>query len=244
MSGAGELGFEDERDLQAAEYVIGALPPNQARALEALALTDAAVAASIMAWEARLAPLADLLPPVAPPPTLWRRLELAAGIDTIAAGPPTPRRGEPTRRPSLWRSVALWRTTTALGMATAAGLAFLMFGLPTTPPLVAALSPLTGPGATFLVRVGSDGQATIIAVDAPDVPQGRSLELWSVAAAVSGAPAPAPVSQGLLPGTGRARLTIKLPPGTKLLVSQEPAGGSPTKAPTGPVLYGGTLTGT
>ena len=247
MSGAGESGFEDERDLQAAEYVMGALPPNQARALEALALTDVGVAASVMAWEARLAPLADLLTPVEPPPELWRRLALAAGIEGIAAGPAMPRRVEPARRASAWRSVGLWRATTAVAAATAAVLAFTVYVAPlreAPAPLVAALSPLNAPGATFLVRVGADGQATVIAVGSPDVPQGRSLELWSVAAATPGGAAPAPVSMGLLPASGRTRLVIKLPPGTRLLVSQEPAGGSPTRAPTGPVLYGGELTGT
>ena len=48
----------DERDMQAAEYVLGVLAPAQARAVEALALHDADMGASIAAWELRLAPLA------------------------------------------------------------------------------------------------------------------------------------------------------------------------------------------
>ena len=234
-----DLGFE-ERDLQAAEYVLGALPRNQAHALEVLAMTDPAVAASIAAWENRLAPLTDLVPPKDPPPVLWHRLALATGIDSIAAAPPAARRGGPGTRPGLWRSPALWRTTTVGAMAIAASLAFLLYAKPPSEPLVAALSPLNTPGATYLVRVGANGDATIVAVGTPDVPAGKSLELWAVAAT----PNATPVSLGLLPGSGRARLTIKLPPGTKLLVSQEPEGGSPTKAPTGPVIYGGDLTGT
>jgi anti-sigma-K factor RskA len=48
---------------------------------------------------------------------------------------------------------------------------------------------------------------------------------------------------GLLPDSGRKPLTISAQSGTQLLVSQEPEGGSPTKAPTGPVVYAGKLTG-
>lgn len=239
MSGAAEPDFE-ERDLQAAEYVMGALPPNQARALEALAMADPAVAASIAAWEARLAPLSDLVVPVVPPEVVWRRLALAVGIESVVGGPALARRGARAEgRAGLWRGAGVWRAATAGAVAVAASLAFMMYARPPAEPLVAALSPLNSPGATFLVRVGADGAATVVAVGAPDVPRGRSLELWAVAAGASG-----PVSMGLLPANGRVRLTIKLPPGTKLLVSQEPEGGSPTKAPTGPVVYGGELTGT
>ena len=227
MSGAGPTDPFDEQDLQAAEYVLGALPPNQARALEALALNDPAVSASIAAWEMRLAPLADLVPPVAPPPVLWRRLALATGIDSVIQAPPA-RRG-----------TGFWRAATVGAMAIAASLAFLLYTKPVAgpEPLIAALSPYGQPGATFLVRVGPDGAASIIAVANTNVPQGRSLELWAVAAGG------APVSMGLLPESGRAKLSIPVAPGTQLLVSQEPAGGSPTKQPTGPVVYAGQLTG-
>ena len=41
--------------------------------------------------------------------------------------------------------------------------------------------------------------------------------------------------------TEAAEHEASLPPGTQLLVSLEPRGGSPTGQPTGPVLYGGRL---
>ncbi len=212
--------------------MLGLLPPNQARALEALALSDAAVAASVTAWEDRLAPLADLVPPLPPPPALWRRLALAAGLDDATS----PGRGASR---ALWRSLGLWRTAAAGAAAIAAGLAVLLYAQPArrAEPLLAALTPFNAPGATFLVRVGPDGMATVVAVTDASVPQGRSLQLWAVRAG-----ADAPVSLGLLPGSGRARLPIPPAPGTQLLISQEPLGGSPTNLPTGPVVYSGLLT--
>lgn len=222
-----------DRDLHAAEYVLGALPPAQARALEALALDDASVAASVVAWENRLAPLAELVPPLAPPPMLWRRLALATGIDSVIQ-PPPPRRSGVGR---VWRSPGLWRAATAGSMAIAASLAFLLYSVPPE-PLTAVLAPGSAPGSTFLVRVAPDGMATVVALGDVAVPQGRALELWAVRAGAS-----APVSMGLLSPNGRARLNIPLPAGTQLLVSQEQAGGSPTKQPTSTPIYAGRLTG-
>lgn len=228
------LGPADEADMLAAEYVMGALEPAAARAVEARALAEPAVAAGIAAWELRLAALTAVVEPQTPPPVLWKRLALATGIESVIQALPARRRANP------------WRAATGVSMAVAAGLAFLLLTKPPVPvagaPLVAALSPYGGPGATFLVRVGADGATTVVAVGDTNVPQGRSLELWSVAGTA------APVSLGLMPASGRATLTT--PAGTtpagngaQLLVSQEPEGGSPTKAPTGPVVYAGKLTG-
>ena len=232
MSGASDPEFE-ERDIQAAEYVMGLLPPVQARAMEALALSDPAVARAIAAWEDLLSPLAEIVPPVEPPPMLWRRLALAAGIENRAAA----RTGLPGR---IWSSLNSWRAATAGALAVAASLAFLLYNRPATPPqpLLAALTPASAPGATFLVRVEPDGTATIVAVSSPGVPQGRSLQLWALRANST-----VPVNLGLLPDSGRARLQVREPQGTQLLVSQEPLGGSPQAGPTGPVVFKGSLTG-
>ncbi len=236
MSGAEDDPVLEDPDLLAAEYVIGALAPEQARALEALAMQDATIAASIADWQDRLAPLAQAVPALPPPPLLWRRLALATGIEGVLAGPAATRRGS-----RLWRSPGLWRATTVAAMALAASLAFLLLGRPAQQqePLLAALSPAGSPAATFLVRVDANGQATVVAAANPNTPQGRALELW----ALNAGEGMAPVSLGLLPGSGRKQLLLPNRAGTKLLVSQEPEGGSPTGQPTGPVVYSGLLTG-
>jgi len=57
----------------------------------------------------------------------------------------------------------------------------------------------------------------------------------------------APVSMGLVPASGTERLTLREPAGTALqnipalAVSVEPPGGSPTGAPTGPVILTGRV---
>lgn len=224
----------DDTDLLAAEYVVGALTPEQMRALEALALHDPAIARSIADWQDRLAPLGLAVPGMAPPPVLWRRLALATGIDSVIAS-----RASSRPRFRVWRSPGFWRATTVAAMAIAASLAFMLVRpVPISPPLVAALAPAGSPAPVFLVRVAPDGQAVIAAASVATPPAGRSFELWAVAPGAA-----APVSLGLLPETGGRQLTVPNQAGTQLLVSQEPAGGSPTGQPTGPVVYSGTLTG-
>jgi len=221
--------FDEDPDLLAAEYVLGVLEPEQARALEALALHDPAIRDSIAAWQDRLAPIALSLAPHPPPPVLWRRLALATGIDRVSGA-----------RPGwVWRSAGLWRATTALSLAVAASLAFLLLTRPQPvgQPMLAALSPSGAPGAIFLVRVDADGHATVVAAGRPDLPSGKALELWALKPGAT-----APESLGLIPASGQRRLIVSDRAGTQLLVSQEPPGGSPTGLPTGPVVYAGTLT--
>jgi anti-sigma-K factor RskA len=234
VGGPGAGDAADDPDLDAAEYVLGVLPPDQARAVEALALADPSVAASLHAWEDRLAPLADAVPPVHPPSVLWRRLALAAGLERERG-----RRRVYSPAERFWRSAGLWQFLTFGSATAAAALAFMLLRPvpPEAPGFLAALSPAGAPGATFLVRIGADGAAVVIAAAPPPQAPGRALELWSLAAGAT-----APVSLGLLPAEGSTRLQAPVRIGTQLLVSQEPAGGSPTGQPTGPVVFQGAVT--
>ena len=55
----------DEIDVLAGEYVLGTLDAAERAAAQAQRRRNPALAAAIVAWEARLAPLADWVPPVA-----------------------------------------------------------------------------------------------------------------------------------------------------------------------------------
>ena len=228
-------GPGDDPDLAAAEYVLGTLPAAQARAMEALALSDPAVAAQIEEWQVRLAPLAALAVPRRPPPELWRRLALATGIDDVQAR----RRTRRAPAQGLWGSLGFWRLGTLGAAAAAAALAFLLLRPPppAAPDFLAALSPAGAPGATFLVRIGPDGSALIVATAPPDQAPGRALQLWALPAGGT-----VPISLGVLPPNGRAQLRAPTSAGTQLLLSDEPEGGSPTGQPTGPVRYQGAIT--
>jgi anti-sigma factor ChrR (cupin superfamily) len=76
--------MSDDRDLLAAEYVLGTLDGPTRIAVRRHMATDASLRDAIAAWERRLAPLAEGVPPVEPPAGLWDRI--AASLDNGAAG--------------------------------------------------------------------------------------------------------------------------------------------------------------
>lgn len=209
----------DDRDLLAAEFALGVLEGGDLLDAERLIATDPGFARAVDAWRERLNPLSRLPAPVAPPPDLWRRIEASTGGNVVSL-----------------RRVRIWQATTWASLALAASVAlFALLGQP-EPAKVAILAPLTGGVPVLVATLERGGTLTIRPNGTISVPSGKDLELWSLAAGET-----RPTSLGVLPAEGR-RLTAALAPGTQLLISLEPAGGSPTGQATGPVLYGGTVT--
>lgn len=218
-------------DRLAAEYVLGTLRGPARRRFEALRPAHPALAAATSAWEARLVPLALPIDPVAPAPQVWTRLEQR--LFPAAAAPRSP----------WWQRLALWQ-----GAATLATVAALSLGLllsrpvAVPPPIVVVIAP--NPDAAGVLQAGfaaglsADGRALVlqpIHQVAPGV--GRAFELWAVP------PAGAPRSLGLVSGEQATTVLrgLRLRETAALAVSLEPAGGSPTGAPTGPILSVGKL---
>ncbi len=220
-------GTADDPAALAAEYALGCLDVASMREAEALAARDPAFAADIAAWEARLAPLHALVPPVQPPAALWSRLALATG----AAGVPVRRSGR-----------GFWQGATAVSLAIAASLALFAF-LPRPPSQTAqpalfeaALAPMGTP-AKFVAQSRPDGSLAVTSLDGGAAPAGRSYQLWALPQGAT-----TPVSLGLLsPGTQLVTPPSRASAQEQLLVSDEPSGGSPTGGPTGAVLFGGKL---
>jgi anti-sigma-K factor RskA len=219
----------DLPEMLAAEYVVGTLDADDAARAERRAQTDPDFAAELRYWEAKLTPLTVLAKPLPPPAALLARIETS--ISALAAP-----------RSANDNALRWWRATAIAGLATAAGLAvFIGLRPPVSAPApgapaYAVLAPLSGGATPELVAIsGPDGSIVVHATAAIAIAPDRDLQLWSLP---EGAKAPA--SLGVLPPTG-----TRVPPGvqlgTKLLVSLEPKGGSPTGQPTGPVVYGGTL---
>ncbi len=250
---------EPPEDL-AAEYVLGCLDaPAMAEARRRI-VAEPGFAREVADWERRLLPLAALLPERAPPPALWDRLERSvAGLrgpgaavvtgtpSAGAAARPVPllaavpgvggaqEFGRVGEAGALRRSVRRWRLATAASLALAAGVAGLALRRPAETRSVAALAPSGSQSGLFLAMARPDGTLVLRAVSAVAVPKGRDLQLWSLP---DGATVPA--SLGVLPADGK-QVQASPAAGGQLLVSLEPAGGSPTGAPTGPVVYSGKL---
>lgn len=189
------------------------------------------VAGMLRDWELRLASLGAATPPVTPAPRVWAaiaaRLELAAAV--------------PDREAPWWSKLRLWR-----GLAVVSTLAAVALGV----ALVAGRMEAPAP-SLVVVLAGPDARPVLIATAAPGerelalkaivpvpVAPDRSLELWALP---EGA---APRSLGVIPPGGSGRIALpsaalaRIP---ALAISLEPRGGSPTGAPTGPVLYSGKI---
>ena len=221
-------------DLLAAEFVLGVLDAGERRAATLRIDGEPEFARLVDHWEKSLAPLAGGYEPVEPPPAV------KAAIDRrIFARPDS----EP-RRAGLLQSLAFWR-----GLAAAAIAALLMaIALPylSTPApepqarLVASLNPEGSDVHYLAVYDPAVGDVALSHVSGARA-EGHDFELWMI----QGGEAPA--SMGVIPVGASVHIAVKpaerslLAGGATLAISLEPAGGSPTGQPTGPVVSAGNL---
>lgn len=212
--------LSDDDTALVAEYVLGLLPPDVARQVAVRLAAEPALRAEYLRWTERMAGLLDEIPEVAPP---------ARAKTALTARLFPGRERQVARRGRFW-----------LGLLTGTALAGLALVVVT--PVLRPLPP------TYQASLGAEGAAVRLAVAysersgelsltgiAGAAPQGRDFQLWLIP---SGQP---PVSLGLVPATATARLVVPEAlrgalAGGVLAVSEEPAGGSPTGLPTGPVL--------
>ena len=190
-------------------------------------------------------PLAEAVPPETPPPEVWPRIKAALR----ARGEAFAERADPTRvrepvPPPLLERLGFWRWCTLGASAGAAALAaFIAFTppapqLPTEGRYVAVLS--RGPAEpAWLVTVDLAAQSLTIRPVAEVEVAEQDLELWLIAGQA------APRSLGLLSPEQEVSLALPAawqePEPAVLAISLEPLGGSPTGAPTGPVVLQGSL---
>ncbi len=216
--------------LIAAEYVLGTLDAAEADAAAARVQSEAGFAEEVRFWERRLYPLTALVAPVAAPEGLLPRIEASIGGAAQAGGAAA----VGAMRAANDNALRWWRAAALTGFAVAASLAAVLVLRPAPVPLVAVLSP-TGSTLAVLVAVTEpNGRVAVRPNGVLQVAAARDLQLWSLPDGAS-----KPVSLGLLPVGGATVPGVAA--GTKLLVSLEPKGGSPTGLPTGPVVYGGVL---
>jgi anti-sigma-K factor RskA len=219
-------------DRLAAEYVLGTLRGRARRRFEALLPAHPALREAVAQWEQRLHPMAAGVKPVEPSAAVWRRVE-AQLFGASAPAAPT----------GLWQRLSLWRALA--GVATAATVAMFMVAsrdpAPAAPIVVVmAANPEAAQAlnASFVASVSADGRALVLRpINDVALTPGRVLELWAVPA--QGAPR----SLGLVRESGATTVlrTQLLRDTAAFAVSVEPAGGSTTGAPTGPIVSVGRL---
>jgi anti-sigma-K factor RskA len=229
-------------DALAAEYVLGVLAANDRRAAARRVETDPAFARLVDRWEADLSPIGADYAPVEPPAALKQAIDRRL----YSSPAPTALRGSPEPvRAGLWASLAFWRGLTVAALAALA--LYVAVPLLVTPPseapqnrLVAALS-AEGSEVRYVAMYDAATNEIGLSHLAGERGEGRDFELWVIEGGN------APQSLGVIPAGEAAKLTPKTPlkekiaKGAVFAISLEPAGGSPTGAPTGPVVAAGDL---
>ena len=246
----------DNADL-AAEYALGVLDGAARRTVERRATRDSDFAREIEDWQAWLVPLANEVPAEEPPQAVWARI--SADLDRMtrrlgtqaSARPAETVAGGRVRTDRRVSAVWQWLGIGGMGLAVASLAALLVLGpgngpliggpgsLDAGPTLTATLASTTGTPLFTVVVDRATSTATLIPVSLGPT-DGRVPELWLLPPAGA-----APKSLGLLDPNKPLRLVLKeqgLSAGNMALaVSLEPQGGSPTGAPTGPVVASGPL---
>jgi anti-sigma-K factor RskA len=219
-------------DVIAAEYALGLLSLSERANLASRIEHDQFFARLVQTWEERLHPLSEGYQSQELPKTV------KAALDGRLFGV------EPKNHPAShwWSSLALWRAATAI---TALAL-LLTIALPELSPpsptqrLVAQLTTESGE-VTYLAVYDSDARSVSLAhlkgTPSPD----HVFELW-IAKGTE-----APISLGIL-ADGRkldvaidAKISELMTNAAHMAISLEPAGGSPTGQPTGPIQALGDL---
>ena len=216
-------------DRLAGEYVLGTLQGAARRRFERMLQELPEAQAAVDRWQPHFEQLANALPPVQPSEAVW------TGIEKRIDGS----RSTSTPQLGFWRG---WALLTSFALVLAIG--FWQFETPVQPqqPQVAFVNEAN---ATPLWVVSMDfdsGQLSTHAISAEAQELDKVFELWMLPATGS------PRSLGLMPVNG-GRTTREFSPAllellrsaNGLAVSIEPAGGSPTGLPTGPVVYQANL---
>jgi anti-sigma-K factor RskA len=212
----------------AAQYVLGTLRGPARRRVERWRASSTTLDERCRYWESQLMPMLRALRPIPPPPHVWSAVQRRLGLLEV-------------RRP---RGAALRSLAVAASLLMILGLGVLWYWRSTAVVPLIEVATVARPAGTPLWEIeirGRPGETRHLRVRAgagTSPPQGRDYELWALPEGGS------PVSLGVLPSRAgslerelTARQMTALSRASKVAVSVEPPGGSPTSVPTGAVVF-------
>ncbi len=228
---------EELRNKLAAEYVLGTLSARARRRFEFNLKENPGLRRAVAEWEKRLTPLALALPEVEPPSRVWQAVE-----SRIRPGGHA--------RPGFRESLSFWRLS-SLASGVLALVLLVIVAIPElrTPPeaesrMVVVMSDLETrqPAMTASWEPGKPGKRVmrVRVIGHAEMAPGTAWELWMLPGEDQ-----KPVSLGLITTHDAQTVIVPEPLAARLdhaqglAMSVEPAGGSPTGLPSGPVLYAG-----
>jgi anti-sigma-K factor RskA len=229
----------DDIEALAAEYVLGTLGHEERRDVALRREKEPRLDAAIAAWERRLSPLAEVVRPVAPPPNLYNKIRAQIGLSSHVISLRA-REQALTHRANRWRGAAVGMTALAASLVGVVGWQeYRRQQMPTQ--FVAVLQAGEATPAFLLTVDTKTNMFAISAVAAPKKPE-KSYQVWAVFDEAEKPKSLGVMSEGdmaMHPMMGGEEHDKFM--NATFAVSLEPEGGSPTGAPTGPVLFSGKL---
>ena len=232
------MTLSPDDDFAAAEFALGTLDPGERAALAARRRREPELDAAIRAWEARLSPLAEATPAIAPTHDFLPAIE--ARIRAAAAPPAADGVAALQKRLARWRAAAIGAT----GIAAALAIGFVAREAwrPPAPSEFVAVLQKSPDSPAFVATVNlAKGELSVRPVAAP-AQAGKSYELWIIEPKLG-----APRSLGVIDASavtrnprlaGYDRAVVE---DATYAVTIEPQGGSPDGKPSGPPVFVGKL---
>ena len=259
---SGQMDRQD-KELDAAEYVIGTLSAVERAAFEVLIAQDKDTQKDVAFWERSFGALNASVSPETPPKNMWSRIEkslfdehsttgdASAAATAVSMAKPSSVAND-NSSDALRRSRGRWRLSAIAATLAAIGLGAYVYTQQLVPGLGqnGTIGPIAGSETAkeyiAVVNANGDQPSLVVSVNAEtgqvtvrsigvQRPDGKSLELWYVPEGQKA------VSVGLVGEGGIDLKDIKAKDGDLLAISLEPSGGSPTGTATGPVIYTGKL---
>jgi len=175
---------EDERAVDAGEYVLGTLPRPERAEFEQRLERDSALRALVDRWQHHFMQLFYRLPPIAPPVSLWPRIETAINRREVNY-----QEGE---KP-MWNSIAFWRASAVAAAVGVVALALVVV----LRPAGGSFDPVKGlqeyvwvltdgeKRPNFVVKFDKDRKRVTIVPLGQTAEGDKSLQLWLVPAAAT-----------------------------------------------------------
>lgn len=238
MSNNGTDQHED-RHVLAATYVLGLLDDTERDAFEARLDHDAELRQALAVERERFLELDSAAPEAEADEALWQRIEKALiSMPATVTNIETKRTASRSARAAPATATAgggFWR-----GFAAASIMAVIIGAIgyatlrPAEPRLVVVLLNEKAEPVSIVEAYGGQ-RVRILPLADIAVPEGKTLQVWTLPDKTTG-----PVSIGLMPRAGATTLDGPVLPAPRpdqlYEITIEPAGGSPTGKPTGPIV--------
>jgi anti-sigma-K factor RskA len=234
------MSMDDDLDSLAGEYVLGTLDASERAMVAARRQREPDLDRAIRDWERRLGPLAETVPSVAPPTGTFEAIEARLAPASSTTMPANDNIEAMRRQLRRWRGLAVAAGSIAAALMIFVGVTQVQ--RVQEPQSFVAVLQKDSASPAFLVSVDLASRSLSVTPVAAERQADKDYELWLVSDQF-----PAPRSLGVLRQDGftqPASLKNVSPEAVRdgvLAVSLEPAGGSKTGVPTGPVLFTGKL---